>query len=394
MKKIILSACLFCSTFAYSQRIDTLLGLKGKLKYDTTISLPKTPLFYFNAFGNFGSLPDSVRAVIGIGSSYTNNGLFFANSTSTISQISVPAHAGMKLGWNGSSYVWQDTTASGGGSGVTSGTYASMIASTPTDGQRYSVSDYLPGPWTYATFDSNWHYMIAPTYSLYITNAFSSSIVQSSGSGSGWQNNVVDNTSRFGVSSLYNVGTTAAGYTSVTIGAGSSFSVLGTGGLWQSAMRVRTKISALSTSTDRFYFTVGASGATNGGGAVYGGNGSMYFLYSDSLNSGNWVCALGTGTSPTKVNTSVAADANYHQFVIMYKISPANTQYPNGGASSNLTAYYYIDKTLVATIPYSGSITTGSLNPFTGMAMHKTVGTTNVSFYLSEFSAWNYGQDR
>ena len=397
--KYILAILLFASSSSFAQRITV-------PSYDTTTHEPlgltdlrptytRTPVYSYDDSTIGSHAIDSIK-MLGRTIQGRKDGSFVSQTTLPASVDSFWRTPGIDSNYfkiAGTTYAVKDSTGSGGGGGVTSGTYASMIASSPTDGQRYSVSDYLPGPWTYAAFDSNFHYMIAPTYSVYPTNGFSSTITQTGGAGSGWQNNIIDNTSRYGVSALYNVGTTATGYAAVSISAGSIYSLAGNGGLWQSAMRARERVSTLSTPTDRYWFTVGVSSA-NSGGVSFGNNGAMYFLYSDSLNSGKWICALGEGTSPTEVNTTVTVDNSFHEFVIMYKLSHANTKYSNGGTGSSLTAYYYIDKTLVATIPYTGSISTGTYNAFTGTAMHKTVGTTNVSFYLSEFSTWNYGQDR
>ena len=50
-------------------------------------------------------------------SSFTNGGIFYASSSSVMGQISLPAHAGMRLTSTGTtSYQWNDTTAGGGGS--------------------------------------------------------------------------------------------------------------------------------------------------------------------------------------------------------------------------------------------------------------------------------------
>jgi hypothetical protein len=93
MKKIILGLILLVySVSGFSQSTDTLLGLGGKKHIDTIYTLSRTPLFYWNAYGNFVSLADSVKPLFSVtGQNYlsynSSTGVFTANAVNLSTNV-------------------------------------------------------------------------------------------------------------------------------------------------------------------------------------------------------------------------------------------------------------------------------------------------------------------
>lgn len=67
MKKYIIGIVLLMySISGFSQVTDTVLAPKGKLRIDTVYTLARVPLFYWNAYGNFVSLSDTVKSLFSV----------------------------------------------------------------------------------------------------------------------------------------------------------------------------------------------------------------------------------------------------------------------------------------------------------------------------------------
>lgn len=90
MKKIFLILFLLISAHAFSQSVEERAGFYdngkiGKKFSDTVYNLPHVPLFYFNGYGNFVSLADTVRSLFSIAKSplsYNNaTGVFDFDTT-------------------------------------------------------------------------------------------------------------------------------------------------------------------------------------------------------------------------------------------------------------------------------------------------------------------------
>ena len=119
-------------------------------------------------------------------------------------------------------------------------------------------------------------------------------------------------------------------------------------------------LETLSTSSEIF---VAQFGMINGNSTTF--SDGFWFNYSDNLNSGNWQCIANNGSGTTTVNTSVAADTNWHVFGI------------NINAAGTLLTFY-IDGVSVGTI--NTHITTDGIGP--SICNNKTVNTTGLALYL------------
>lgn len=97
MKKILTIALLFFCVQSFAQVTQVRLGENGKKYIDTIYVLPKTAGLYWNSYGDWVSLSDTIKNI-----------LHTATATSK-----------MKLGWDGTDFVWKDTTSSGGSSNWT-----------------------------------------------------------------------------------------------------------------------------------------------------------------------------------------------------------------------------------------------------------------------------------
>lgn len=74
MKKLLAILSLFLSIQSFAQTVEKRAGFYdngnlGKIYYDTVYTLPHKPLFYFNAYGNFVSLSDTVRSLFSVAKS-------------------------------------------------------------------------------------------------------------------------------------------------------------------------------------------------------------------------------------------------------------------------------------------------------------------------------------
>lgn len=88
MKKLLSILLLFVSVQGFSQTVEKRAGFydngnNGKIYYDTVYSLPHVPLFYFNGYGNFVSISDTVRSLFSTAKSPLSysNGVFDFDTT-------------------------------------------------------------------------------------------------------------------------------------------------------------------------------------------------------------------------------------------------------------------------------------------------------------------------
>jgi hypothetical protein len=119
------------------------------------------------------------------------------------------------------------------------------------------------------------------------------------------------------------------------------------------------KVSALSTSTERYVLRVGAFYTQNDD------NSGLYFRYVDDVNSGNWECVARNGGSETVLNSSVPPSTTTYQH---FKITDDGT-----------TARFYINGTQVGSGITTNRPTT-SIAPF-AMSMKKTATSANTNIY-------------
>ena len=89
---------------------------------------------------------------------------------------------------------------------------------------------------------------------------------------------------------------------------------------------------------------------------------AIFFSYTDTVNSGNWVINCTAASVTTSVNTSVPADTNFHTFTVTV----------NAGATS---VSFYIDNVLVGSA-ITTTIPTVALLPFINQV--RTAGTTST----------------
>jgi hypothetical protein len=271
----------------------------------------------------------------------------------------------------------------GGGGGVTSGTYAAMIASAKTDGAQYSISDYIPGPYQYSTWDSSWRYMTAPDFTVNVNNIPQFLTVTEAGAGAdGTNSHGYGRDSRLGIYRFMYTGSTATGsvryYFSRPLYNTDTAS-------FRAAISIKAMVSALSTPTQRFVALFGRALTSTASAS------GLFFRYCDSLNSGN-IQAVSTITgTETVTNTSVAPDINRMQeFVITISSSGPLV----GGTMRTNIAKYYINKVLVATHTTSiPDYIAGNLQIFDGLSIFKTVGTAGASLYFSSLKFWIYKKD-
>lgn len=107
-----------------------------------------------------------------------------------------------------------------------------------------------------------------------------------------------------------------------------------------------SKLGILSNGTNGYVCRIGFGDA--GTGSVANG---MYFQYTDIFNSGNWQLENGQASSYTTVNTTTAADTNWHIFKIV--INAAGT-----------SVAFYIDGVEVTNSPLTTKIPTLAVSPF------------------------------
>jgi hypothetical protein len=136
---------------------------------------------------------------------------------------------------------------------------------------------------------------------------------------------------------------------------GSQVLVLGGG---QITTEWLVKIPVLSNGSNNFGVYVGLSAGTTH--ATIGTN-QLLFLYTHSVNSGNWVVVTPSGNT----NTSVAATTNWTKFKIVTNAGNTNTD-------------FYIDGVLVASV--NTSALTGQTSPC--IETFSGAGTVNTNTYV------------
>jgi hypothetical protein len=89
------------------------------------------------------------------------------------------------------------------------------------------------------------------------------------------------------------------------------------------------KLNTLSTGTNTYTLYIGMS-ATQGAEPVDG----VYFLYTNGVNSGNWVCKTSKASTRTAINTSTAATTSYVNLGIQINAAGTSAQYFINGVSA------------------------------------------------------------
>lgn len=130
------------------------------------------------------------------------------------------------------------------------------------------------------------------------------------------------------------------------------------------------KINTLSVLGTRYVLRMGIGDTFNADLA----NG-IYFEYTDTENSGDWVGKTASGSTRTTANSAIAADTSYHNFQISV----------NASASS---VSYFIDGTQIANSPITTNIPTAAITPFISMvATTGTISASSISvdlFYMTQ----------
>lgn len=90
MKKLLFICLLFCGLCSHAQSNDTILAPKGVYKITPVYTLSRTPLFYWNAYGNFVSLSDTVHSLFSV----TNTGTGNATYNSSTGVFNIPSSTG------------------------------------------------------------------------------------------------------------------------------------------------------------------------------------------------------------------------------------------------------------------------------------------------------------
>ena len=155
------------------------------------------------------------------------------------------------------------------------------------------------------------------------------------------------------------IGTTTTGSVSYMLGGSSSKPVyIGAGAIYTDFY---VQLGTLSNGTDGYTAYIGFN-ISIGISAVN----SVYFSYTDSTNSGNWVLNSVAASTATTSNTSTAADTNWHRYTII-----ANA----GGTSLN----FYVDGVSVGSA-ITTHIPTVGMAPFIQILKNK--GTTGPTIYV------------
>lgn len=266
-------------------------------------------------------------------------------------------------------------------SNPTSGTYATMQAiSSPVDGQLFSCTDYLPGLWSYSSFNGQWQYtkfpLITFAFNHLSSNGYANMVESFTGTGATASDAVQD---LIGHTRRYITGTATNGFSGFRFDAFGS----GRGGILDAsspantaikfAYKVRVKLNQLSNGTNRFVAILGSINTSNAR--------LMCFTYRDDQSSGNWQAVAVNNLGQTTVNTGVAANTDWNEFLVL-------------GSSTEIK--YYINGVLVATITTNNPIASSnvtSLAAVNGTGIQKLAGTTAVSMDVSVFKIWNFNND-
>lgn len=186
-----------------------------------------------------------------------------------------------------------------------------------------------------------------------------------SGTGAAQAGNIAAESNAFGVTSL-TTGTTGTGRVSISL-AGSHFSQ----GLIDYTWRIRIPTLSNGTQTFTLYVGFGNTLAVTATNIVNG----VYFTYTNSVNSGNWVLNTSNNSSRSTSNTAVAATTGYVKLRIVV-------------AADGGSAEFFIDGTSVGTITSATTIpitTARQCGPI--LKMEKSAGATGSLVYADLFMA-------
>ena len=92
------------------------------------------------------------------------------------------------------------------------------------------------------------------------------------------------------------------------------------------------KAATLSNSTNRYTINAGLGVSNTGGGFN-----SIWFEYSDNVNSGNWVCNCTAAGSTTAINTSVAGSTSFVNLGFTVNAGATSVQFFINGSSQGST---------------------------------------------------------
>lgn len=153
---------------------------------------------------------------------------------------------------------------------------------------------------------------------------------------------------------LQQTGTTAAGYSVIRHTNNSAFQ----NNTQTKIFKIRVRLPALSTVTERFTWLGGFSNAITGAASAQ----QVQFRYIDTENGGNWTCLSRQNNVETAVNSGVAV--------------AANTWYLLEVRLNTTEAKFYIDGVLVATITTNLPTSGGSQYFGWLFGIAKSIGTT------------------
>ena len=89
------------------------------------------------------------------------------------------------------------------------------------------------------------------------------------------------------------------------------------------------KLNTLSSATDRYDVQLGLGDTTNDTASTNG----VFFFYQDNVNSGNWRAVCVSGGVATNLNSTIAADTNFHHFTIDINAAGTSVSFAIDGVS-------------------------------------------------------------
>lgn len=269
--------------------------------------------------------------------------------------------------------------------GVSSGTFSDMQAlASPTAGQSFYLTDYLPGVWEYHSFASEWKYkpsiadlVFQQQFGIVPFSATTGTYThfRRLGSGTGNSGTLTPDTTgltKFGAYLSIGTGTTSTGYANLD----GSGSVIKSSTTKKAAFIHRARVTTLANGTDDFNISLGQSAQT-----IASAQG-VFFWYNQSVSGANWQAVSTRGFSAsgnattTITDTGIAVDTSFHEFVVLFE--------------AGSTARFYIDGTLVATISTTATLPTANGDLYNGLAIRKTVGTTARTLDIDYLTGYVY----
>lgn len=128
-------------------------------------------------------------------------------------------------------------------------------------------------------------------------------------------------------------------------------------------------IPILSTGTQRFLLELGMSETSTA--AIVNG---IYFSYTDSVNSGNWVLNTTAASVSTTANSSTAVTTNWTK--VRIDVNAAGT-----------SVAFFINDVQVTGSPLTTNIPTASIGPF--LKVTKSIGTTARLVHVDYYQMYN-----